>query len=100
MYVIICMLGVIPNLQSKSLYVDCPEHYQEMQIVESNNCPVFDCSDRFSSYKLLIKHLESKHNNHTMCLLCLENSTLFVMEQCVITKTQLGITILYFFAAL
>jgi hypothetical protein len=81
--------GVDIDHTSSMMFVDCKQHYHELQKLRSIICPLKNCKERLPSEDALLKHLGEKHPNQTMCKLCLQFRPLFIPEHRIMTPAQL-----------
>jgi hypothetical protein len=72
------------------LFIDCINHYIEMEKLQSICCPIKNCKFlRFPSNDLLVKHVTDVHKNLFYCELCLNHRPLFIIEHRLMNKKQL-----------
>jgi hypothetical protein len=72
------------------LFIDCINHYVEMEKLQSICCPIKNCKFlRFPSNDLLVKHVTDVHKNLFYCELCLNHRPLFIIEHRLMNKKQL-----------
>jgi transcription elongation factor Elf1 len=71
------------------LFVDCTQHFNEIERLRSITCPLKSCGARFPTVSTLQKHLHNQHDGLTLCTLCVENRPLFISEHSVMTPKQL-----------
>lgn len=71
------------------LFVDCAQHFEEIERLRSITCPLKSCHARFPTVRALTKHLHDLHDGLTLCTLCVENRPLFISEFAVMTPKQL-----------
>ena len=72
------------------LFIDCINHYVEMEKLQSICCPIKSCKFlRFPSNNMLVKHVTDVHKNLFYCELCLHQRPLFIIEHRLMNKKQL-----------
>ncbi len=88
------MPGIRNDEISRLLFIDCDEHYNDLVNIRSFLCPHSNCIvdgkqiSRFRNEKELVIHINKTHKL-TMCLLCLEKTSLFVSELKLMNEFQL-----------
>ncbi len=88
------MPGIRNDEISRLLFVDCDEHYNDLVNIRSYLCPHSNCIvdgkqiSRFRNEKELVTHINKIHKL-TMCLLCLDKTSLFVSELKLMNEFQL-----------
>lgn len=88
------MPGIRNDETSRLLFIDCDEHYNDLVNIRSFLCPHNNCIvdgkqiSRFRNEKELVIHINKTHKL-TMCLLCLEKTSLFVSELKLMNEFQL-----------
>eukprot|EP01038_Epipyxis_sp_PR26KG_P014649 gene14649-19680_t len=82
--------GVMQDHSTGLLFVDCIQHFRELEEMKAFRCPLKSCGERLSSEKLLLNHMSSRHDGLSLCPLCVEHRPLFISEHTVFTKKQLN----------
>jgi hypothetical protein len=88
------MPGIRNDEISRLLFVDCDDHYNDLVNIRSFLCPHSNCIvdgkqiSRFRNEKELVTHINKIHKL-TMCLLCLDKTSLFVSELKLMNEFQL-----------
>lgn len=79
------------DVEAKMIFANCRDHYVTLSSLKRITCPCTEarCTFEGSSYAALIQHVQKRHDNKTMCLLCLENRPLFCVEQEVLSKKDM-----------
>jgi hypothetical protein len=71
------------------VYVNCHDHFMEMDKIRSIMCPLRKCNLRFPTEDALLKHLDAIHPGQKFCTLCLKNRPLFTSEQNLMSVKEL-----------
>lgn len=81
--------GVRVDPSAGLLFVDCAQHFTEIENLRAMTCPFKHCKARFPTIQTLQRHLKDNHKDVALCTLCVENRPLFISEHTVMNPRQL-----------